>query len=331
MAPPRLPSLTALRSFEAVGRRGIAGAAAELDVTPSALSHQVRALETELGATLFTRGRKGLRLNPTGERYLADVSSAFDTLAAGARRLTSPGQPDRLVIDALTSFANDVIIPRLRRLHAACPDFELELKTLGAPGGRPDFHRSRAHAAIRGGGAAGQWPGLVAEKLAHETFFPVCAPALARGEFAIRRPADLSGQLLIAVSGAPEGWPEWIAAAKQQGMRLDLEPSVFFDTIHSATLAAVAGLGVGLGRAPLVDGEIRLGRLVPLFDVAAVSTHAYWLIYPEASRQLPAFRAFREWLFDELAASAASPACPRANFAALTVASRDRHRPFQTR
>jgi LysR family glycine cleavage system transcriptional activator len=298
-----LPPLTALRTFEAVARLGVAGAATELNVTPAAISHQIRLLESELGVSLFVRSKKGLSLNVAGSRYLADVAAGFDTIFAGTRRLTHPERTDRLVIDSLTSFANDVIIPRLGRLYRRYPKFELQLVTLGRPFVPLDFGRTSAHAAIRGGAVEGQWPGLVAEKLAHEVFFPVCAPSLMHGPLAIESPADLVHHPLIAVSSTPEGWAEWIAAAVAKGLDvggIDVDQPIRFDTIHSASLAAMEGIGVDLGRGPLVDGAISSGRLVEPFDLRVVSTHAYWLIYPESSRELPAFQEFRRWLLDEL-------------------------------
>jgi LysR family glycine cleavage system transcriptional activator len=305
MAGRWLPPLTALRTFEAVARLGVAGAAAELNVTPAAISHQIRLLEAELEVPLFTRSKAGLSLNVAGRRYLSDVAAGFDTIFAGTRRLKNPEREDRLVVDSLTSFANDVIIPRLGRLYRRFPKFELQLNTLSRPFIPLDFGRTSAHAAIRGGGVAGQWRDLIAEKLAHEVFFPVCAPALMHGPLAIRSPADLANHPLIAVSSTPEGWPEWLAAAKAQGMdvhAIDTDQPIRFDTIHSATLAAMEGIGIDLGRSPLVDRVIDSGRLVAPFDLRVVSTHAYWLVYPESSRALPAFQTFRRWLFDELPA-----------------------------
>lgn len=305
MAGRGLPPLTALRTFEAVARLGVAGAAAELNVTPAAISHQIRLLEAELGVPLFSRAKRGLSLNLAGSRYLADVAAGFDTIFAGTRRLTNPERTDRLVIDSLTSFANDVIIPRLGRLYRRHPKFELQLNTLSRPFIPLDFARNSAHAAIRGGAVEGQWRDFIAEKLAHEVFFPVCAPALMHGPLAIRGPEDLANHPLIAVSSTPEGWPEWLAAARARGMEVDgvdVDPPIRFDTIHSANLAAREGIGVDLGRGPLVDGDIASGRLVEPFDLRVVSTHAYWLVYPESSRDLPAFQAFRQWLFDELPA-----------------------------
>jgi LysR family glycine cleavage system transcriptional activator len=198
-----------------------------------------------------------------------------------------------------------VISPRLGRLYRRHPKFELQLNTLSRGFAPLDFGRMSAHAAIRGGAVEGEWPDFIAEKLAHEVFFPVCAPSLMHGPLAIQSPADLANHPLIAVSSTPEGWPQWIAAARAKGLDVDgvnVDHPIRFDTIHSASLAAMEGIGIDLGRGPLVDGAIAAGRLVEPFDLRVVSTHAYWLVYPESTRSLPAFQAFRQWLFDELPA-----------------------------
>lgn len=306
LAPSRaLPPLTALRVFEAAARQGVTAAAAELNVTPAAISHQIRLLESELGVALFTRSRQGLSLNASGTRYLASISSAFEAIASGTRELTDPEYQDRLVIDSLTSFANDFIVPRLGRLYERHPKLGLHLNTLSRPFSTLDFGRTPAHGAIRGGAVEGHWPGLIAEKLAHEIFFPVCAPSLLKGPTPLKTPADLAQHTLLTVSTTVEGWFEWLAAARAQGFDVDgvdLDHAIQFDTIHSASLAASQGIGVGLGRGPLVNDAIDTGRLVELFDLRVVATHSYWLVYPESSLELAPFRAFREWLFEELPA-----------------------------
>jgi LysR family glycine cleavage system transcriptional activator len=303
MAARWIPSLTALRTFDAVGRLGVAAAASALNVTPAAISHQIRTLEAEVGVTLFVRSPRGLVLNKAGRAFLGDVAGAFDAIYSGTRRLKNPRRGQRLVVNVLTSFANDFIIPRLSRFYEANPDLELELQTLGRRFGPIDFTRSGAHVAIRGGGVAGEWPEQVAEKLAREVFHPVCAPALLHGRNALRSPADLAKHPLLVVTSAPEGWAEWLAAAEAQGhdvSAVDFEHALRSDTIHSDMLAAIEGLGVALGRGPLVDLAIASGRLVSPFDLRVPSTHAYWLIYPESARELPAFLGFREWLLREL-------------------------------
>lgn len=299
-----LPPLTGLRVFEAVARVGVAGAAAELNVTSAAISHQIRALEAEIGLPLFARTKKGLELNRAGREYLRDVAAGLQLIANGTRRMKNPYRTQRLVVDSLTSFANAFLVPRLANFYREHPDVELEIQTLWPGYNRIDFERTGAHLAIRGGSVPGEWPGFRAERLAHETFYPVCAPSMIAAT-PLNRPSDLADKTLLVVTTTPEGWREWLEAAKEAGhdvSGVDLRNSLRFDTIYSSMLAAVEGIGVDLGRGPLVDHAIASGQLVAPFDLKVTSTLAYWMVYPEASVALPAFISFRDWLMRELEA-----------------------------
>jgi LysR family glycine cleavage system transcriptional activator len=301
-----LPPLTAIRAFEAVGRHGVAAAASKLNVTPAAIYHQVRTLEAELGVRLFTRSKQGLVLTLKGEQYLAQVGQTLDTLNECSRAIRADTFGNRLVIDSLTSFATDFLVPRLSRFRSAYPDISVEFLTLKNSGGRVRFEKTGAHVAIRGGGAAGHWPGLRAERLVHETFFPVCTPALMEGPHPLRRPADLAHHTILNVTSTPEGWRDWLDAAAEQGEDIggvDLDGSIRFDLIHMSMMAAVKGVGVDLARAPLVDHWMEAGALVAPFGLKLTSTLSYWLICPEPFSQTPQFKAFRAWIFDELRAS----------------------------
>lgn len=295
-----LPPLTALKTFEAVGRVGMARAAMELNVTSAAISHQIRALEADLGVKLFSRTKKGLVLNKPGREYLAEVAASFEQLYGATRRIKNPLRTHRLVIECLTSFANDFLIPRLGSFYPDNPDIELEFRTLQRPRARLDLAHTGAHVAITGGNVAGEWPGLNADRLAHETFFPVCAPALLAE---LKTPADLARQPLLVVTGAPEGWREWIAAAEAAGENLgalSLDNALRFDNFHSSSLAARQGIGVDLGRAPLVSRALARGELVAPFDIKVRSTAGYWLVYTNSVAELPAFVRFRDWLQRQL-------------------------------
>ena len=298
-----LPPLTALKTFEAVGLAGMAGAAVELNVTPAAINHQIRALEADLGIKLFSRTKTGLVLNKSGREYLSDVAASFDLLYGATRRIKNPARAHRLVIECLTSFANDFLIPRLGSFYREYAAIELELRTLRRPRARLDLAHTGAHVAISGGNVAGEWPGLNAERLSYETFFPVCAPSIQAGSNPLRRPADLARHTLLVVTGAPEGWAEWLAAAKDAGEDVSgvtLDNALRFDNFHSASLAAIQGIGVDLGRAPLVNQALACGDLVAPFEIKIRSTAAYWLIYPDNAADMPAFRLFRDWLAREL-------------------------------
>ena len=303
-----LPPLTALKTFEAVGRAGMAGAAVELNVTPAAINHQIRALEADLGLKLFTRSKTGLVLNKSGREYLSDIAASFDLLYSATRRIKNPARAHRLVIECLTSFANDFIIPRLGAFYRDYPHIELEFRTLRRPGAALDLVHNGAHVAISGANVAGNWPGLNAERLSYETFFPVCAAAVQNGPDPLRTPADLARHTLLIVTGAPEGWAEWLEAAREAGADVSgvkLENALRFDNFHSASLAAIQGIGVDLGRAPLVNQALACGDLVAPVDIRVRSNASYWLVYPDAVADMPAFRLFRDWLCRELEAAEA--------------------------
>jgi|GEM_PF-31064 len=298
-----LPPLTAMKTFEAVGRAGMAGAAMELNVTPAAINHQLRALEADLGVKLFSRTKTGLVLNNTGREYLSGIGASFDLLYDATRRVKGPLRGHRLVVECLISFANDFIIPRLSSFYRQYPDIELEFRTMRRARAKLDLARTGSHVAINGGNVAGQWPGLNAERLAYEVFFPVCSPTIQQGPDPLLRPSDLKRHTLLVVTGAPEGWREWIEAAQEAGedlSNLPLANALRFDSFHSASLAAAHGLGVDLGRAPLVNHALQSGALVEPFDIRVRSTASYWLVYSDSVGDVPAFVAFREWLMTEL-------------------------------
>ena len=298
-----LPPLTALRAFEAVGRFGVAGAARELNVTRAAILHQIRVLETELGVALFIRSNRGLTLSLKGQEYLSQVTASFDALHESSRRLKNPESGRHLVVDSLTSFATEFMAPRLHRFYETNQDITLEIKTLTAWVGTIEFDRTGAHVAIRGGAMAGDFPGMRAEKLAHEIHFPVCAPAMLKGPKAIKRPSDLAKHHILAATSAPEGWRDWLAAAEAAGEDVSgvtLDNARRFDLFNMSMTAARTGLGVDLGRSPIVDHWMDQGLLVAPFELEVTSKRAYWLVCRESFAESPEFVAFRTWLFDEL-------------------------------
>ena len=302
-----LPPLTALRAFEAVGRYGVVRAATQLNVTPAAIYHQIRALESDLGVSLFSRTKgKGLILTLKGEEYLGKIASIFDQLNEASRQIRSGSSQQRLVLDMLTSFATDVLVPRLPGFLAMNPGLQLEILTPSKGFSRVKFERTGANIAIRGGGTAAHWPGMHAERLIPETMFPVCAPQFLKGDNPPRRPSDLADHVLLDVPATPEGWRQWIDAATEAGedmSRVRVESALRFDLFHLSTQAAIQGVGIDLGRSPMVDRHLKAGVLVAPFGLKVRSTLSYWLICPESFAETELFQNFRAWIRDELGCS----------------------------
>ncbi len=305
----RIPSLTALRTFESVGRLGsIKAAAQELGVTPAAVSHQLRLLEEELRTDLINRAAKALTLTKAGEELLETVAAAFAAIDTTTRRIKEGAGKRVLSIDSLPSFASCWLVPRLSSFYAENPDVEVEINTVGDLGYPATVARTANSVAIRVGLSAPQWPGLTCEELVHEEMFPVCAPSLLTGPSPLRGPRDLAAHTLLIVSRRPEGWPEWLDAASPNGeLAADVDPhhGRKFDTIQMATTAAIEGMGVVIGRRPLIDLYLNAGLLVEPFNLRIPSKSSYWLVTRSGQPDAPLVRTFRCWIRRELGLPAA--------------------------
>lgn len=310
----RIPSLTALRTFEAVGRLGsIKAAAQELNVTPAAVTYQLRLLEEDLHAEIIGRAAKGVRLTETGDALFAAVSSAFGTIHEATRRIREGSGKKILKIDSLPSFASCWLIPRLSSFYAENPGVEVEINTVGDLGYPETVARTANAVAIRVGINAPQWAGLSCEPLVHEEMFPVCAPSLLAGPVPLCEPHDLAAHTLLIVSRRPEGWPEWLAAASQFGdstAGVDPNQGRKFDTIQMATTAAIEGMGVVIGRKPLIDLYLKAGLLVEPFRLRIPSKSSYWLVTQPTSTTTSLVQAFRCWLLRELGLPNLEPSSP---------------------
>jgi LysR family glycine cleavage system transcriptional activator len=291
----RLPSMQALRAFEATARlQSLTRAAAELYLTHGAISHQIKGLEDELGARLIERQGRGIRLTDEGERFAARIRSAFAELGDAIRELTERANPRRLRVSVVPSFAARWLLPRMGHFLAAHPDVDLEISATLA---LVDFRRDNVDLAIRSG--SGSWPGVVAELLYDEIYVPVCSPRLAGGRLPAN-PADLARYTLLRQSD--EFWKPWFDAAG-----LDLpEPTrgpVFNDASHMLQSAA-DGQGIALARVSLLGNDVRNGVLVRLFDIVVPAPFRVFLVYPPRVADSPKLAAFRGWLKDEIAAEA---------------------------
>ncbi len=290
-----LPSLNGLRAFEAAARhQSFTRAAEELNVTQTAVSHQIRTLEERLGLKLFDRRGRALRLTEAAENYLPSVRSAFDELYDATERLIRRDGDATLTVSTLTSFAAKWLVPRLGGFQDLHPEISIRIMTSVAA---VDFDRDDVDVAIRYG--RGDWPGLRVDRLIREDIFPVCSPKLLDGPYPLGRPDDLASHTLLHVVGFREDWQVWLTAANVVGV--DPASGLRFDLILNALQAAIDGVGVALGRTALVEGDLATGRLVALFDISLPIEAAYYVVAPERTADRPKIEAFREWLITTLA------------------------------
>lgn len=311
----RLPSLNALRAFEAAARLGsLTKAAEELSVTPAAISHQLRALEAELGTKLLAR--EGRRVVPTrqAEAGLEDLGRGFGLLIDAVRQMRSPDQNDILTVSVAPSLAAHWLIPRLDRFRTRMPEIDVRIDSKW---GLSQFERDGIDIAIRYG--PGGYQGLYEKRLLEECFFPVCSPRLAE-KIGLEAPADLARAELIHVDGAVRGfaWPDWYMWLTAAGVAEQVEHrrGLRFYMTTFALQAAILGNGVALGSTALVEELLSAGLLIRPFALGLEAVHAYHLVCPPAALDRPHIRAFAEWLEEE--AAAMSQAAPEEGAAALS-------------
>jgi LysR family glycine cleavage system transcriptional activator len=295
----RLPSLNGLRAFEAAARHlSFTHAAAELNVTQTAISHQIRRLEEKLGIRLFVRQNRALALTPQARDYLPGVHAAFNDLRLATDRLQRKGDDRVLTISTLASLAAKWLLPRLSAFQEVHPDIGVRITTSTA---LVDFNGGDVDAAIRYG--RGQWPGLRADWLTADQVFPVCSPALLAGERPLRSPEDLAHHTLLHSSGGyDDDWRLWLTAAGLPA-NISRQPGLSFDMIFMTLQAAIDGLGVAVGRTTYVEGDLAKGRLVVPFDIRLPADAGFYLVSPEATADAPKLAAFRAWLLASAAKS----------------------------
>jgi LysR family glycine cleavage system transcriptional activator len=288
----RLPSLNGLRAFEAAARHlSFTQAASELNVTQTAISHQIKRLEQELGVRLFIRQNRALTLTPEASEYLPGVRAAFNDLRLATDRLLRREDGHVLTVSTLASLAAKWLLPRLSAFQEAHPGIDVRITTSTS---LVDFQRDNVDAAIRYG--RGQWAGLRAEWLMADEVFPVCSPALLTGERPLKCPEDLKDHVLLHTSNTnSDDWRLWLTAA---GLPVDLskQPGITFDMIFMTIQAAIDGIGVAMGRTSYVRDDIAKSRLVVPFKIALPADAGFYLVSPQGRRDPPKLAAFREWL-----------------------------------
>ena len=300
MARP-LPPLNALRAFESAGRHlSFTKAAAELNVTPAAVSHQVKALEELLGVPLFRRLTRALRLTDAGRAALPTLSQGFDTLAQGVEQVRAHSESGVLTVSVSPSFGAMWLVPRLERFRIRHPDIEIRIDGTDR---RVDLTRDDADVALRYG--PGGYKGVRVDWLFSQVNTPVCSPVLLSGEHPLRRPDDLRHHTLLHIDwkDAEASWRMWLLAA---GLH-DIDPTrgPRFTMESMAVQAALDGQGVALVGDMLVADDLAAGRLVRPIDpsLSTPLTFSYYLLSAKDGAEQPKVAAFRDWLLEEARAS----------------------------
>ncbi|MGE0286705.1 MAG: transcriptional regulator GcvA [Bradyrhizobium sp.] len=289
----RLPSLNGLRAFEAAARHmSFTLAAAELNVTQTAISHQIRRLEEELGIRLFVRQNRALSLTPEAKEYLPGIRAAFNDLRLATDRLLRKDDGNVLTVSTLASLAAKWLLPRISDFQEKHPGIDVRITTSTA---LVDFKSGGVDAAIRYG--RGQWPGLRADWLMADRMFPVCSPELLKRK-PLRKPEDLANHVLLhSSSGNDDDWRLWLTAAGLPA-NLSRQPGVTFDLMFMTVQAAIDGLGVAMGRTSYVQDDIKKGRLIVPFEIELPVDAGFYLVSPEARADTPKLSTFRKWLSD---------------------------------
>lgn len=285
-----------LRAFEAAARhQSFTRAAIELNLTQTAISHQIKNLEDLLQLPLFTRHRNAIRLTDAGHEYLASVRSVINQITVATDRVLDANRGNVLSVACLTAFAVKCLIPHLKEFRRRFPDILLRIGTVVS------FDLLQHHdydVAIRYG--TGEWRGFVSHKIADEEVFPVCSPRLLKSGFKLRRPEDLRKHTVIRTSSFAlrDDWPMWLEHAGVPNLAFADE--IACDLLFPSIQAAVDGLGIVMGRTAVVAADLASGLLVEPFSVRLPSAAGYHVVSPIERANLPMVEAFRDWVMHRL-------------------------------
>lgn len=297
----RMPSLKSLQAFEAAARRGSFTAAAnELHVTASAISHQIRFLESAVGLSLFHRDTRTIALTDAGESYFQQVSEAFSMIEAATRQIERHGKSDILTVHSVPSFATQWLMPRLSRFSAQHGSIDVRLYASTDPA---DLAAGLVDVDIRYGSVLPS-RGVVTLPLLDEAVIALCSPDyLARADPPLRVPADLAHHTLIHSEVNVLKWADWARLNGNVSLQLDRGPR--FDRSFMSISAAADGQGICLESHILVERELQTGRLVHLFGDGGRRITCHSMSMLRAKQNVPKIKAFQSWMAAELTLSSA--------------------------
>jgi LysR family glycine cleavage system transcriptional activator len=288
-----LPPLKSVLTFEVVARLGsITKAAAEMNLTPSAVSHQITNLESHVDRKLFERTARGVELTPAGQRYQQSLAGALAVIASAAENARGEGI-EVLRIQASPSFAGLWLMPRLSRFMSENSDIKIRLSASHV---HTDFSRGEVDIDIRYG--LTRWTDLQVETIFTEEILPLVTPRL-KEQLDLRKPEELLMQNLILSNANLVQWPHWFAAHG-----VSISPSQYalsFDRAYLSIQAAIQGLGIALESDRLAEDALGRGLLVPLFPYRKrIQIHAHHLVYPTAHAERSKVARFVSWIRKEI-------------------------------
>ncbi|MGC3981905.1 MAG: LysR substrate-binding domain-containing protein [Steroidobacteraceae bacterium] len=287
----RTPSLKFIKTFLlAAKRQGFKAAADELYITASAVSHQVKALEEQLGLQLFVRGPHSLTLTDAGAFYREQLDSLFSRLELVTEQVRTRFTRNVIRLQAPPLFASELLLPRLAAFSAAQPNTDLQIVTDNIS----SEQAADADVAILVG--SGHWPELQSNFLFPQIFVPACAPGFIHADH-IHHANDLNDKPLIVHKGRVDLWQQWAGA---QGIEpLQAKQLIRFDSMSAVVQAAEQGVGIALVSAPLAARQFSQGRLLRILDAELTTGEAYFLTISNSNDKHNAVRALSHWLLEE--------------------------------
>jgi len=292
----RLPPLNAVRAFEAAARHlSFSRAAEELNVTPAAISHQVKGLEEFLGLPLFRRVNRAVLLTDAGQILLPGLIEGLDRLDVAFGRLRASQDRGVLTVTTGPAFAAKWLIPRLEDFQAHHPEISVRVS---ANLEKVDLRSGEADVGVRFG--SGDYPTHRADRLFAESIVPMCGPDYLGDEHPLQavRHATLLHDEMTKLDPTFPTWREWLKAAGIEGIDADKGPR--FNNTELAMQAAIDGLGMVLGRSRLSARDLAAGRLVAPFSLSLKLSPFFWLVYPEEVAEQPKIKAFRDWMLAQV-------------------------------
>ena len=287
-----LPSLSLLTAFEAAARTGsVTAAARELDLTQSAVSRQIKALESQLGVELFLRERQTIRLTVAGDSYAREIREALRRISSASLNLRANPHGGTLNLAILPTFGTRWLMPRMPGFLKQNPGLTVNFATRI---GRIDFDAEGLDAAIHVGKP--DWPGCDFRFLMHEHVVPVCSPDFLK-ENPVDRAEALTALPLLEMASRPEAWHHWFSTL---GVKRSHREGMRFEQFMHVSQACIAGLGVALMPLFLIEAELNAGSLVKAVDRTIESRSDYFFVTPANRRPHAAAVRFSDWLAAEI-------------------------------